>query len=340
MRCIEMTAPYQMQIVEKAVPVPKEGEALLRVLYGGICGSDLGLYRGSMDGYATYPRVPGHEIAAEIVEIGENPAGLKAGTLVTMNPYFNCGKCYSCSRGYVNCCTNNQTMGLGCEGGFAEYITMPTDRLYPGNGLDARRLALIEPFCISYHALKRGRVKPQERVLIVGAGTIGMGALLNAKQMGAKVYVANVTEKKLELAQRLGADGVIYNDDDATFRSKVDALTDGNGFDVVVEAAGQSSTMLNCLDAVAHRGRVVEVGINNRPTEVLFSMVEKKEMEILGSRNAMREDFLELIDLARYGKLNVEAIVTGECGLDEAPAMFEKLDKHTGFNLKTLIRFQ
>lgn len=339
MRCIEMTAPYQMQIVEKPCPIPAEGEALLKVIYGGICGSDLGLYRGSMNGYATYPRVPGHEIAAEIVSVDPNEFGLKEGMLVTMNPYFNCGTCYSCRRGYVNCCVENQTMGLAREGGFAEYIIMPVERLYPGNGLDARRLALIEPFCIGYHALKRGRVTPRDKVLIVGAGTIGMGALLTAKQMGAKVYVANVTEKKLELAQRLGADGVIYNDNNETFRSKVEALTDGEGFDVVIESAGQPSTVLNCLDAATHRGRIVEVGITNKPTEVIFSIVEKKELEILGSRNSMKEDFLELIELARFGKLNMEAIVTDECTMEEAPDMFEKIDKHIGFNLKTLIRF-
>ena len=339
MRCIEITSPRNMRIVQREIPRRQEGEALLHVHYGGICGSDLGLYRGNMDAYATYPRVPGHEIAAEIVEVGPNPQGLKQGDLVTVNPYFNCGHCYSCRRGLVNCCINNKTMGLGREGGFAEYITMPVERLYHGKGLDAKRLALIEPFCISYHAVKRGRVGPGDKVLIVGAGTIGMGALLTAKQRGAEVYVCNSSEKKLEAAQQLGADGVIYNDDERTFHQKVEALTNGDGFDVAIESAGQPSTMRNCIDAVAHRGRVVEVGITNRPLELTFNIVEKKEMEIIGSRNAMKEDFLELIDLACSGTLHLESLVTGECTLDEAPAAFERLDKRVGFNLKTLIKF-
>ncbi|BAL01267.1 oxidoreductase [Oscillibacter valericigenes Sjm18-20] len=339
MRCLEITGPYQMRIIERDSPVPGKGEALLKVFYGGICGSDLGLYRGSMNDYATYPRTPGHEISAEIIEIGPNNEHLKKGMLVTMNPYFNCGECYSCRRGYVNCCTENQTMGLAREGGFAEYITMPTERLYDGRGLGAKSLALIEPFCISYHAVKRGNVKPGDKVLIVGAGTIGMGALITAKQIGAEVYVCNVSEKKLEIAQKLGADGVIFNDDNATFRSKVDALTDGNGFDVTIEAAGQPATMLNCIEAAAHRGRVVEVGITNKPTELIFNIVERKELEIYGSRNSMKEDFVELIDMARSGKINLEALVTGECSMEEAPAIFERLDKRVGFNLKTLIKF-
>lgn len=339
MRCIEVPEPRHMRITHREVPIPKEGEALLQVHYGGICGSDLGLYRGNMSDYAKYPMIPGHEIAAKIIEIHGESGELHPGELVTLNPYFNCGQCYSCRRGYVNCCTNNQTMGLAREGGFAEYITMPVERLYSGKGLDARKLVLVEPLCISYHAVKRGRVKPGDKVLIVGAGTIGMGALMTAKQLGAEVYVCNVTEKKLEFAQKLGADGVIYNDDDRTFREKVDVLTDGNGFDVTIEAAGQPATMLNCIEAAAHRGRVVEVGITNKPTELVFNVVEKKELEIIGSRNAMREDFLELIDMICSGKLQAESLVTGECSVEEAPEMFERLDKRVGFNLKTLIKF-
>lgn len=339
MRCLEATGPYQMRVVDREMPTPKAGEALLKVLYGGICGSDLGLYRGSMNDYATYPRTPGHEIAAEIIQIEKNNRQLNAGMLVTMNPYFNCGECYSCHRGYVNCCTINQTMGLAREGGFAEYITMPVDRLYDGKGLGARSLALVEPFSISYHAVKRGRVQAGDKVLIVGAGTIGMGALLIAKQLGAEVYISNVSEKKLEFAQQLGADGVIFNDDNNTFSEKAGALTDGNGFDVTIEAAGQPSTMLNCIEAAAHRGRVVEVGITSKPTELIFNVIEKKELEIYGSRNAVKEDFTELIDMARSGKINLESLVTGECTLEEAPAMFEHLDKRVSLNLKTLIKF-
>ncbi|MPM31668.1 L-galactonate-5-dehydrogenase [bioreactor metagenome] len=339
MKCLQVTAPRQMRIFEREVPAPAEGEALLKVLYGGICGSDLGLYRGSMNDYATYPQIPGHEIAAEILEVGRNSQGFAPGMLVTLNPYFNCGECYSCRRGYVNCCMENQTMGLAREGGFSEYITMPIERLYSGNGLGPRALALVEPFCISYHAVKRGKVGPGDRVLIVGAGTIGMGALLAAKQLGAEVYVCNVSEKKLELAQKLGADGVIFNNDQSTFREKVDALTNGDGFDVTIEAAGQPSTMLNCIEAAAHRGRVVEVGITSRSTELIFNIIEKKELEIYGSRNATAQEFTEVIALACAGKINLETLVTGECTLEEAPAMFERLDKRVGFNLKTLIKF-
>lgn len=171
MKAICIEAPGQVVIKEVEKPVRKPGEALLKMLYGGICGSDLGSYRGA-NAYVSYPRVPGHELAAEIVEIDENDQGLKPGMIVTCNPYFNCGSCYSCKRGLVNACTDNQTMGVQREGGFAEYITMPIKRIYDGKGLPAKVLALIEPFCISYHGISRANVQKGERVLVVGAGTI------------------------------------------------------------------------------------------------------------------------------------------------------------------------
>ena len=171
MKTVVIHGVRDLRIEAREIPKPAEGEALLKMLYCGICGSDMGLYKGNMGAYATFPRVPGHEIAAEIVEIGPNDYGLKKGDIVTANPYFNCGHCYSCTRGHVNCCTDNQTMGLARDGAFAEYLVMPVERLYAGKGLDPKLLALIEPFCISYHAAKRGGIRPGDNVLVVGAGT-------------------------------------------------------------------------------------------------------------------------------------------------------------------------
>ena len=133
-----------LELREVAEPTPREGELKVKVLAAGICGSDLGSYRGSF-AYFDYPRIPGHEFSAEIISVGENAYGLKAGMIVTCNPYFNCGSCYSCRRGKVNCCESNQTMGCQRDGAFSEYITMPVDRIYDGKGLPPRTLALIEP---------------------------------------------------------------------------------------------------------------------------------------------------------------------------------------------------
>ena len=184
MKSVYINAPGEVEIKEIDMPVRKEGEALLKVLYGGICGSDLGSYKGTF-AYFDYPRIPGHEFSAEIVEIGENSQGLKPGMVVTCNPYFNCGHCYSCSHGIVNACMDNQTMGCHRDGAFCEYITMPVERIYDGKGLDAKVQAAIEPFCISYHGVSRADVKEGDKVLVVVAGTMGVLAAISAKAKGA-----------------------------------------------------------------------------------------------------------------------------------------------------------
>ena len=339
MKTVVIHGVRDLRIEAREIPKPAEGEALLKILYCGICGSDMGLYKGNMGAYATFPRVPGHEIAAEIVEIGPNDYGLKKGDIVTANPYFNCGHCYSCTRGHANCCTDNQTMGLARDGAFAEYLVMPVERLYAGKGLDPKLLALIEPFCISYHAAKRGGIRPGDNVLVVGAGTIGVFAMMAAKLMGATVCVSDVAEAKLKLAQKLGADYIIFNDDDSRFKEKADCITGGKGFDVCIEAVGLASCMMDCVNAAAHRAVVVEVGIPSKPMEFPFNVVQKKELDLRGSRNALRAEFEELIEIALSGRLNLEAMITAIYPLDEVATAFNEMDRNPGNNLKTLVKF-
>ena len=194
MKAIQITKPYEISLIEKEATTPESGEALLKVLYCGICGADVASYTGNQP-FTTYPRIPGHEFSAQIVSIPENEKGLKAGDIITCNPYFNCGECYACKRGIVNACHDNQTMGVQRDGSFQEYITMPVERIIDGKGLSAKQLALIEPFSISAHALSRAEVKAGDNLLIMGAGPIGLFALIKAKSMGARVAVADLLER-------------------------------------------------------------------------------------------------------------------------------------------------
>ncbi|MBE6804103.1 MAG: alcohol dehydrogenase, partial [Ruminococcaceae bacterium] len=208
MKAIVIPNPNEIEIREVSIPEVKEGEALLRVKYVGICGADVASFTGNQP-FTTYPRIPGHEFSAEIVAIPENDKGLKAGDIVTCNPYFNCGTCYSCERGYVNCCTDNQTMGVQRDGAFCEYISMPIERIYDGKGLSAQELALIEPFAISQHAVSRATIKETDNVLVIGAGPIGLFALLAAKQKCNRIVVADILDNRLRLATEYGADAVV-----------------------------------------------------------------------------------------------------------------------------------
>lgn len=338
MKAVFINAPGEVEIKQIEKPVAKQGEALLKILYGGICGSDLGSYRGSM-AYFSYPRTPGHEFAAEIVEIGANDKGLKKGMIVTCNPYFNCENCYSCQRGLVNCCTTNQTMGVQREGAFAEYITMPIERIYDGKGIPPKTLALIEPFCISYHGVSRADVQKGDKVLIIGAGTIGVLAAVAAKAKGAKVYISDVAQGKLEYAKEFGVDGVILNDSPENFEKAVSDVTNGNGFDVAIEAVGLPSTFQNCIDAAAFGGKVVLIGVGKKNLDFNFTMIQKKELNIFGSRNALKKDFLELIDLVKSGEVPLEKIVTNTYKFDDVAKAFEEFDKNAGKMLKVVIDF-
>lgn len=339
MKTIIINNPGEVDIIEQVMPVRKQGEALLKILYGGICGSDLGTYRGTF-AYASYPRIPGHEFSAEIIEIGDNDRNLKPGMIVTCNPYFNCGHCYSCQRGLVNCCTSNETMGAQRDGAFSEYITMPIEHIYDGKGLSAKTLALIEPFCISYHGISRANIQPNDKVLVIGAGTIGVLAAVAAKAKGAKVYISDVAENKMNYAiETFGLDGGILNDSPENFIKRVEEITNGNYFDVTIEAVGLPSTFQACIDAAAFGARMVQIGVGKRTHEFDFTLLQKKELNVYGSRNALKKDFLELIDLVKSGKVDLEKIVTNTYNLDEADKAFQDFSKNAASMLKVVIKF-
>lgn len=340
MKGICIKEPKKVEFVELNKPEPKENEALLKLLYGGICGSDLGSYRGTF-AYFEYPRVPGHEFSAEIIEIGPNDKGLKPGMVVTCNPYFNCGECYSCKKGVVNACMQNETMGVQREGAFSEYITMPIDRIYDGKGLDAKLLAVIEPFCISWHGIDRGNVKKGDNVLIVGSGTIGVFAAIGAKARGANVYVADISKDKLEYAKKeFNLDGIILNTTNEEFINKVNEITNGNGFDVTVEAVGLPSTFQNCIEAACFGGTVVVIGVGKENLDFNFTIIQKKELNIYGSRNALKKDFETLIDLVGKGNIPIEKVITNMYSWEEAPRAFKEFDENKGGKmLKILLDF-
>ena len=336
MKAIVIDKPYEVEIRDVPMPTVGEGEALLRVLYVGICGADVASYTGNQP-FTTYPRIPGHEFSAETIEIPENDKGLKKGDVVTCNPYFNCGKCYSCERGHVNCCTDNRTMGVQRDGAFCEYISMPVERIYPGMGLTAKELALIEPFSISRHAISRAAIRPTDSVLIVGAGPIGLFALLAAKQFAGKIAVADVLNNRLDLAMSYGADGVVNTatEDIAKFTEE---FTDGRGFDVCIEACGRPETFLMCIDEAAYAANIILIGNGKRETTFLHSIILKKELNIFGSRNAMKQDFLDNIELAASGKVDVMKMVSGVYEMDKAADAFDALAHNKGDLAKLLIR--
>ena len=348
MKAVYINAPGQVEIRQIPMPVRQKGEALLKLLYGGICGSDLGSYRGTF-AYFSYPRIPGHEFSAEIIEIDENEYGLKEGMIVTCNPYFNCGSCYSCQRGLVNACMDNQTMGCQRDGAFCQYITMPIERIYDGKGLSPKTLAAIEPFCISYHGVQRAGIRKGDKVLVVGAGTIGVLAAIAAKELGGEVYLCDVAQQKLQYAMdTFGFAGSILNDSPQALAKATETITGSiavagapaaYGFDVCIEAVGLPDTFQNCIDAAAFGGKVVLIGVGKKNLDFNFTLIQKKELNVYGSRNALQKDFKELIDLVKDSKVDLEKIITNVYPLDEIGIALEDFHQNGAKMLKVMIDF-
>jgi len=335
-RQINIIGPKKLAIEECEMPLKKDGEALLKLVYGGVCGSDLNTFRGA-SAYVSYPRVPGHELACEIVEVGENDKGFKVGDLVTVNPYFNCGECYSCKRGLVNACMSNETMGVQREGGFCEYITMDVNRLYKTEGLSPKEVAVVEPFCIGYHGVKKADVKKGDRILIMGAGSIGVLSMYGCLFRGAEVYVADISQEKIDYAVSLGAKGGILNTSKEEFDKKVSEITGGDGFDVCMEVVGLPSTFQDCIDAAAFGGRVVLIGISKHNLDFNFTMIQKKELKIYGSRNATIEDIEEVVEIMK--EYDTTKIITNEYKFEDAVTALNDMDANAGKMLKTIIKF-
>ncbi len=350
MKAILIPEPGKIEIREVPMPVRKKGEALLKVLYGGICGSDLGSYRGTF-AYFEYPRIPGHEFSAEIVEIDSNNQGLERGMVVTANPYFNCGSCYACQNGLVNACMDNQTMGCQRDGAFCEYITMPVERIYSGKGISAKALAVVEPYCIGHHGVSRAQVRAGQKVLVVGGGTIGLMAAIAAKTHGAQVYLCDVpqAEKKLRRSQStFGFDGILFNEGPVAMREATQRLTgvarfaageQPNGFDVCIEAVGLPETFQTCIDCAAFGDTIAVIGVGKQNLDFNFTAIQKKELKVFGSRNAMRQDFLDAIEAVRRGELDLEKIITNVYAFEEAAQAFSDFNAMRGEMIKVLIDF-
>jgi len=336
MKIVYIETPGKIALKEAEIPAPQKGEALLKIKYCGICGSDTATYSGNQP-FTTYPRIPGHEFSAEIMQIEENKLDLKVGMIVTANPYFNCGKCYSCKNGKVNCCEHNETMGVQRDGSFAEYITMPIERIYDGKNLSPKTLALIEPFSIGYHAINRGDVQAGDKVLVMGAGAIGIFAMISAKLKGATVYIADLLQERLDLAKEMGADGTI-NIKNEDLNQKVKEITNSCCMDVCVEAVGLPETLLNCIDNACFGGKLILIGNGKKETTFIHSVLIKKELNVYGSRNSLN-DFKPLIQIVSDGKVNIEKMITNVFTLENVVDAFEGLKNNDGSMAKVLVKF-
>ncbi len=334
MKAFYITHAGKTEIREAVKPTPKPDEVLLKVELVGFCGSDLNTFRGR-NPMVTLPRMPGHEVAAIVVELGsEVPASITIGMRVTLSPYTSCGTCPSCRHGRPNACQFNQTLGVQRDGALAEFITAPWQKLYHSARLSLRELALVEPLTVGFHAAARGEVAKGDKVLVLGCGAIGLGAIAGAAWHGAEVTAVDIDDAKLATARRIGAAHVV-NTAKRNLHEELGHLTNG-GPDVVIEAIGLPATFKAAVEEVAFAGRVVYVGYAKEPVAYETKLFVQKELDIRGSRNALG-DFADVISMLEQGRFPVDEVITRTVSFDQAGAALADWDANPAAVTKILV---
>ncbi|WP_010179039.1 zinc-binding alcohol dehydrogenase family protein [Aquimarina agarilytica] len=335
MKYIVCEQPGEFLLKEKEQPVRKEGEALLKVKKVGICGTDLHAYSGNQ-AFFTYPRILGHELASEIVEIGANKAGLKSGDKVVIMPYVSCGTCIACRKGKTNCCTNISVLGVHSDGGMQEYISVRQDLLLPANNLTYDQMAIVEPLAIGAHAIRRAAVTQGEFVVIVGCGPIGIGMIKLAQIAGAKVIALDVNNDRLAYAKNeIGADYVINVSDNA--QDKIAEITNNDMATAVFDATGFKGALEVGTDYMAHGGRYVLVGLSKGELVFTHPKIHAKETTLMCSRNATREDFEHVIKV--LDQFPTDSFITHNVSFTEMIANFDSWTKPETGVIKATVDF-
>ncbi|MHB2169996.1 zinc-binding alcohol dehydrogenase family protein [Alsobacter sp. R-9] len=320
------------------IPAPRPGpeEVLLAVRHVGLCGSDMATFTGA-NPLVSLPRIPGHELGCEIVEAGAAvPPAFSPGHRAIVIPYTTCGACSSCRRGRFNACRFNRTLGVQQDGGLAEQIVVHHSKLILNDRLAPRHLALVEPLSVGFHAVARGRVGPDDHVVVLGCGMIGMGAIAGAAARGARVTAVDVGVAKQALARAWGAAETI----DAAAEdvaARVAALTDGHGADVVIEAVGLPLTFRQAVDIACFSGRIVYIGYSKAEVAYDTKLFNLKELDIMGSRNALREDFDAVISFLETTERNPDDLITQVVPFDRAEEALSWWRDHRATTLKVVI---
>ncbi|MES2791284.1 MAG: zinc-binding alcohol dehydrogenase family protein [Planctomycetota bacterium] len=317
MKAIQLEKPGKfelIQIPEAAAPGP--GEALVQVHRVGICGTDISGFLGKMPFYS-YPRIPGHELGVEILEVGSNVTHVRAGDRCSIEPYINNQDSFASQRGSTNCCEELKVLGVHIDGGMRPRFIVPARKLHPSQSLTYEQLALVETLAIGCHAVNRGRAQAGENVLVIGAGPIGLSAIEFLRLANSKITVLDVNQQRLDFCKHtMKVDHTVKFEADGGSLPALQTLTDGHLYTLVVDATGNAKSMSNALNYVGHTGRLVYVGITTEEIHFPHPLMHRREMTLLASRNALPEDFTRIIDLIQNNKIDTRPWVTHRTSMD------------------------
>ena len=337
MKSVCLRSPGNISLVDVPTPTRGVGKILIKVRSAGICGSDIGAYKG-VNPLVSYPRIIGHEIAGEVVDVPDDEVDLMPGDRVILEPYVYCGHCYPCSVGHTNCCENLTVLGVHIDGGMAEYVTHPRHLLHraPRN-IPWELLPLAEPLVIAMHAVTRPEVAAGEHVAITGAGQIGLLAAQYAQSLGAIPVLIDPVDERLELARNLGIAHTISPVAGDSVAA-VHEITHGRMAEVVIEASGDARAIRNAIDYVAYAGRISLVGWPKNEIALPTALFTKKELSIFGSRNSVGM-FPESLRLISDGVVDVSSLLTRTIAVDGVPEMVADISENPGRYLKVTCLF-
>lgn len=340
MKAIILEEPFHISLQQVAEPTrPGRDEAQVQVKRVGICGTDLHAF-GGVQNFFSYPRIMGHELAVEVLEIGATDRALDyaAGDQCCVIPYMNCGGCVACRRGKSNCCTRMQVLGVHIDGGMRERFTLPVDKLLRADGVPVEQLALVEMLCIGAHAAERARISASENALVIGAGPIGLATATFAKIAGADVMVMEMNETRLDFcAEALGIDKLIDAGKDPI--TQIHQLLGGELPTLVFDCTGSAGSMEAAFDYVAHGGSLVLVGHIKGDLTFNDPHFHSREMTLLASRNATPSDFAQVIKCLQLGAINLDPWITHRAAPETLVAAFPTwLDPATGV-IKAMLSF-
>lgn len=298
----------QVEIADAAGPGP--GEAVVQVHRVGICGTDYGGYLGKMPFYS-YPRIPGHELGVEVVDIAADVTNVSVGDRCSIEPYINCQNCFPCKKGNTNCCVSLEVLGVHTDGGLRPRFVVPARKLHRAESLSFEQLALVETLGIGCHCVDRADPQVGEQVLIIGAGPIGLSVMEFLRISSAKVTVLDLVQSRLDFCrEKMGVHHTICLPGDG---SEIDEMLDdtaGAKYTIVIDATGNPQSMAGALQYVAHTGSLVYVGITTQEIRFPHVQLHAPEMTIKGSRNALPRDFRRIIDLIEGGQIDTQPWIT------------------------------
>ncbi|RYG21224.1 MAG: zinc-binding alcohol dehydrogenase family protein [Chitinophagaceae bacterium] len=320
MKTLTCTTPGKFEYSETEKPALQKDHAIIKIKRIGICGTDLHAFEGTQP-FFSYPRVLGHELSGELVEI-DGSDEFKIGEAVTFIPYFNCGDCIACRSNKPNCCVKMQVCGVHVDGGMRGYLSVPTRTLLHGDGLSFDELALVEPLAIGAHGVRRADVRKNEFVLVIGAGPIGLGTMEFARIAGAKVIALDINESRLDFCKNVLKVDHVVNALAGDVSDQLSALTGGDMPAVVIDATGSQKAILNAFQYMAHGARFVLIGLQKGELSFSHPEFHKREATLMSSRNATIEDFEHVIHAMKQGWVKPTTYITHQVSFEDVATEF------------------